>query len=184
MARITMLLLAASIGSAAGPALAAVTVLGNSMARTCYEAAESKSLPRTAELEGCGQALDQEALSLEDKVATFVNRGILHARRGDMARAVADFDEATSRDPNQPEAYFNKAAVLLRNGGANQAVPLFSKAIEHRTRFMAGAYYGRGVAQEELGNVKAAYFDYQRASQADPKWAEPRAELARFTVRR
>ena len=184
MARTRMLFVVGAIGLAAAPAGAAVTVIGNSMARTCYVAAESKSLPRAMDLEGCGQALDQEALSDEDRVATYVNRGILHARRGDMARALADFDAATARDPAEPEAYFNKAAVLLRNGGAGQAVPLFSKAIEHRTRFMAGAYYGRGVAQEELGNVKAAYFDYQRASQADPKWAEPKAELARFTVRR
>jgi tetratricopeptide (TPR) repeat protein len=178
-----LLLLAVSTFLVAGPAAAAVTVVGNSMARSCYEAADSKTLPRPADFDTCDRALSEEPLSAADIVATHVNRGILHARRGDMARAIADFDAASARDPAQPEAYFNKAAVLLRNGGADQAVPLFSKAIENRTRFMAGAYYGRAIAQEDLGNVKAAYLDYRRASELAPKWAEPKLELARFTVR-
>lgn len=171
---------AAAITSAAG---AAVTVVGNSRAYSCYQAAESKSMPRPTDLDGCDAALSDEALSPQDVVATHVNRGILHARRGDRARAIADFDTATARDPSEPEAYFNKAALLLRDGSAGDALPLFDAAIQRRTRFLAGAYYGRAAAQEELGNLKAAYLDYRRASEADPKWSQPKLELARFTVR-
>jgi tetratricopeptide (TPR) repeat protein len=183
MARIRLLLLAVSTSFLAGPAAAAVTVVGNSLAKSCYEAAEAKSLPRPADVDTCNRALNEEALSAADNVATHVNRGILHARRGDMTRALADFDAASTQNPAEPEAYFNKAAVLLRSGGANQALPLFNKAIEHRTRFMAGAYYGRAIAQENLGNLKAAYLDYRKASELAPKWADPKTELARFSVR-
>lgn len=178
------LLAAAACGLATTAANAAVTVIGSSMARSCYEAADAKRVLLTNDLETCDRALSEEALSEADAVATLVNRGILLARRGDTQAALADFDAATARDPSQPEPYFNKAAVLLRAGSADRALPLFSAAIDRKTRFLAGAYFGRAAAQEDLGNVKAAYLDYRRASQADPKWAEPKAELARFSVRR
>lgn len=178
-------LLVAGAASAAIPATAAVTVIGNSYARSCYEAAESKSLPRPSDLENCDRAIADEALTEHDRVATHVNRGVLRSRRGHTEAALTDFDAALARDPSEPEAYFNKAAVLLRSpGGADEALKLFSVALEKKTRHPARAYLGRGIAQEELGNLRAAYSDYRRASAADPKWAEPRTELARFVVKR
>lgn len=172
---------AATTSSAAG---AAVTVIGNSLARSCYEIADGKSVPRAGDFELCNRALTEESLSRFDTVATYVNRGILFARKGATDDALADFDQASARDPAEPEAYFNKGALLLRTGAAERALAMFDAAIERRTRFMAGAYYGRAVAQEELGNLKAAYQDYRLAAEADPKWADPRAELARFKVSR
>lgn len=182
--RVTFLLAAACAAATSWAAGAAVTVIGNSMARSCFEVAEGKAVPRSGDFELCNRALTEETLSPYDTVATYVNRGILFARRGDTTSALADFDRASARDPSEPEAYFNKGALLLRTGAAARALPMFDAAIERRTRFLAGAYYGRAVAQEEMGNLKAAYRDYRRASEADPKWADPKAELARFKVRR
>ncbi len=170
---------------AATPSAAAVTVLGSSSARLCFEAADSQGLPTGDSLDHCDAALREEALGTYETVATYVNRGILKLRRGDVTAAVADFDEAIARDPNQPEAYLNKGSALMRNPATvRAALPLFSAALEHKTSRPAIAYYGRALAHEELGNIRAAYFDFKRAAAADPKWREPVAELARFTVRR
>ena len=169
----------------AAPSAAAVTVLGASSARLCFEAAESAALPSNDSLDRCDAALSEEAISGHDTVATYVNRGILKLRRGDVAAAVADFDEAIARDPKEPEAYLNKGSALMRNPATvRAALPLFTTALEYRTSRPAIAYYGRALAHEELGNIRAAYFDFQRAAAADPKWREPAAELARFTVRK
>ena len=46
------------------------------------------------------------------------------------------------------------------------------------------AYYGRGLANEDVGNVKAAYDDLQRAVSLKPKWNAPAKDLARYQVRR
>ena len=46
------------------------------------------------------------------------------------------------------------------------------------------AYYGRGLAHEDVGNVKAAYDDLQRAVALKPKWDAPAKDLARYQVRR
>jgi hypothetical protein len=43
--------------------------------------------------------------------------------------------------------------------------------------------YIRAVANEESGNVTAAYADYSRAAQLEPGWALPREELKRYTVK-
>ena len=44
------------------------------------------------------------------------------------------------------------------------------------------AYYNRGLANEGLDDVKAAYFDYLRALELKPDWPIPQRELRRFSV--
>lgn len=38
------------------------------------------------------------------------------------------------------------------------------------------------MAYELLGDVRAAYYDYRRASELDPEWRAPREDLQRFRV--
>ncbi|MFL6857727.1 MAG: tetratricopeptide repeat protein [Allosphingosinicella sp.] len=176
-------LLAASLAASAGPAAAAVTVLGNSSARMCYQAADAVSLPSADMLDRCDTALREDSMSRYDMVATLVNRGIIRMRLGSLAPAIQDFDAAIARDPNQAEAYLNKGMALLKQPqGYSAALPLFSTALEKRTRRPAVAYYGRAVANELGGHVREAYFDYREASRIEPKWREPQVELARFSV--
>src|SRR4051812_46065258 len=178
------IIIAAGLVALAVPAGAAITVLGSSSARLCFEAADAQVSPSRESIARCNQALGEENLSDYDTVATYVNRGILKLRMGDSDLAIADFDMALGRDPNQAEAYLNKGVALLRKpDGWAQAVPLFDAALARNTRRPALAYYGRGVANELGGHVKEAYFDYREASRIEPKWRDPQAELARFTVR-
>ena len=165
------------------PAAAAITVIGNSAARLCYDAAESP-LRSGAGIDHCDQALEVENLNRHDTVATHVNRGILRLRRGRIDEAIVDFDAAIALDPGQAEAYLNKGLALLRlPEGPDQALPLFDSAIQHKTRKPALAYYGRAVAHELGGRIRDAYRDYRHASRLDPDWRDPKTQLARFTVR-
>jgi tetratricopeptide (TPR) repeat protein len=176
-------LIAAALAATAVPAGAAVTVLGSSSARMCFEAADATIAPQRDSIDRCNSALTEENLSDYDTVATYVNRGILILRLGESDAAIADFDTALARDPSQPEAYLNKGIALLRKPqGWVQAVPLFDEAIARKTRRPALAYYGRGVANELSGNVKQAYYDYREASRIEPKWRDPRQELTRFSI--
>lgn len=181
MMKSAFLLLAAAT---AIPAAASVVVVGSSSARHCYQAADSSARPSLDDIDQCNRALYAEPLSDYEIAATHVNRGILLVRRDKTAEGLADFDRALAIDPDQPEAYLNKGMALLRmQGRANQALPLFETALEKRTKRPALAYYGRAIAHEDLGNVRAAYRDYKLASTSDPKWRVPLRELARFSVR-
>jgi tetratricopeptide (TPR) repeat protein len=178
------IIVAAALAALAVPAGAAVTVLGSSSARLCFEAADAGIAPSRDSLGRCDQALAEENLSDYDMVATYVNRGILKLRMGNNDLAIADFDLALARDPDQAEAYLNKGVAVLRQPeGWAHAVPLFDAALAKKTRRPALAYYGRGVANELGGHVKEAYFDYREANRIEPKWHDPQVELARFTVR-
>ena len=150
----------------------------------CFEAADSIAYPTRDSLDHCDAAIGGQALSAPDQVATYVNRGILRSRLGNLEGALVDFDAALAIDANQPEAYLNKGVVLMRRENPDAALPLFTQALENKTRRPALAYYGRGIAHEELGNLKSAYADYTRAVAEDPKWKEPKRELARFVVRK
>jgi len=176
------LVLAALVAACAAPASAGVFVIGDTDARLCFEAADSPMVPGAREIRRCDDALLHETLSNYEIVATHVNRGILRLRRGGVDEAVSDFDRAIALDPNQPEAYLNKGAALIRRENPAEALNLFTVALAHNTTRPAVAHYGRAVANEALGNLSAAYRDYRRASEIDPDWVEPRAELARFRV--
>ena len=168
--------------TAAAPASGSVMVLGNTDARMCYVAADSPMSPAARDIRRCDDALLRDSLSAYEMVATHVNRGILRLRRGMIEAAITDFDRAIALDPNQPEAYLNKGAALLRRENAADAMSLFTIALERNTTRPALAHYGRAIANETLGNLNAAYRDYTAASRIDPEWREPRLELARFRV--
>jgi tetratricopeptide (TPR) repeat protein len=176
-------LFAAAALLAATPAVGAVSVVGHSAARSCFQAAESRGAPSLDVLRFCDDALDREALTDDELVATLVNRGILKSRLGNFGGAISDYDAALSRDPEQAEAYLNKGFALLNIPEAGpQAKPLFDTALAKKTRRPELAYYGRGVAHELTGEVRAAYQDYREASRMNPKWRQPKEDLARFRV--
>ncbi len=168
----------------AGPAEASVLVLGSDAGKECYEAARNQ-ISSVDALAACDLALDQAALTSEEKVATFVNRGVVKLYRGNYQDAIQDFDRAIALDPSEPESYLNKASALLRTGASPvEARSLFSKALEHKTRRPELAFFGRALTHEATGDAQSAYRDYRRAQEAAPKWSLPRRELTRFQVRR
>lgn len=168
-----------------GPAVAAVTVIGDTSARLCYESAEARVMPEPSSLARCDVALSEENLSEADRTATLVNRGILRMRMNRFPAAHADFDAAIARDPGQAEAYVNKGMAMIRQGDDwDGAIAQFNTALERRTRRPAVVYFGRAFAYEMKGRVKAAYLDYREANRLEPSWRDPKAELARFTVQR
>lgn len=176
------LVLAAVLAAVAVPAAASVVVIGNSGARRCFEAADSPLSPQVADIRGCDTSIREEALSRDDLVATYVNRGILKLRRNMVTESIVDFDAAIAMNPAQGEAYLNKGAALIRLENPSEALRLFTVALERNTTRPEIAHYGRAVANEALGNTRAAYNDYRRAAELSPEWEEPRAELTRFRV--
>jgi tetratricopeptide (TPR) repeat protein len=164
-------------------AAASVLTVGGGLAEACYEAAEDQDMTAKS-LDICDEALAGEALVDSDRVATFVNRGIIRLRRGNLSEADADFDNALALNSREPEAWLNKAILQARYRDSRDALPFIAKALENGTKHPEIAYFVRGMANEDSGNIAAAYHDFQRARSLAPKWREPATELARFQVRR
>ena len=179
------LVFAAGIAALALPlsaAQAAIVSVGSGLARSCYEASEDRA-PSPVNFDACNRAFTEQALDVHDTVATHINRGILFFLSGNLAAANYDYDRALAIDPNQPEAWLNKAMVALKMGNSRAAAPMFDKAIELKTTRPALAYYGRAIVNEDAGNVRQAYADLLRARALEPRWSAPSDELKRYVVR-
>ena len=180
--RAFVLLAAGAIVMSAAPGQASIITLGSTNAESCYHAAEARNTSSRA-IEACNIALMAEPLAVPDRVATHVNRGILRMAAGDLVRANQDFDRALALDPDQAEAWLNKAAAEVNGGNVRSAGQMARRALALGTRKPAIAYYILGIVHEESGNLKAAYADFRRARDLAPQWREPAVELARYQLR-
>jgi tetratricopeptide (TPR) repeat protein len=171
-------LLAAAFASPAG---AAVSVIGNGVAHDCYIKAEYHVYAKDG-IELCTQALKKDVLSSVDRASTLINRGILKAHAADPDGALADYDAAIALGENLGEAYVNRSATLIFLKRYGEALHDADQAVQRGTKRMEVAYFNRGLANESLGNIQAAYADYSAALKAQPRFAAATEQLARFRV--
>jgi tetratricopeptide (TPR) repeat protein len=164
------------------PAEAGTFSVGNSFARDCWQAAEARDHDTNA-IYHCNLALEQEGLAPGDKAATLVNRGVLYMRNRNYSSAERDFNRAMATDEANPEAYLNMAITRLqKNENDTSVMPMIEKALALNTKEQALAYYSRGVLNERNGNIRQAYYDYQKAHELAPDWNEPTRDLQRYKV--
>jgi tetratricopeptide (TPR) repeat protein len=172
---------ALALTALAAPSHAAVSVLGTGLGQSCYEAAEFGGDPRDG-VTTCTTALDDTALTISDRAATFVNRGILRARSDDANGALDDYDRGISLDANLAEAYVDRGATMISLKRYDQAVSDLNRGISMNAKRPHIAYYDRAIANEALGNIRAAYEDYKQAVQLQPDFTLATEQLARFKV--
>src|ERR1700743_3449685 len=159
---------------------AAVTVLGPGPAQECYKIAESGGDLREG-IERCSFALTT-ALSITDRAATFVNRGVIHLGQHENEQALADINSGLSLDPDLSDAYVDRGAAAMAIGHYEDALADLNKGISlgpHRPQI---AYYDRAIVNEHNGDIRAAYDDYKRALEIEPGFALAARELKRFRV--
>lgn len=166
----------------ASSASAQVRSYGGSFAQGCYRAS-AQPLATLDAVTTCDRALQRETLSFDDRFAVYVDRGIVKMARDNFVDAQADFEAAVAMSPRRPEGWLNMAILRLREGNSAAALPLFDKAIRLGTEVPEVAYYGRGLAYEDVGNIPAAYADLRHATMLRPGWSEPVRDLARYRVR-
>lgn len=135
-------------------------------------------------LEICTLAIQSPESTFGQRAGSYNNRSVLKFDAMDYTGALADLDAAIALDPAMGQAHANRGYVLAVLKRTQDAVAAFDQAIAHGTQEQARVYYNRGVAHEELGHVREAYYDYKQASELAPEWTEPQQELTRFSVRR
>ena len=160
-----------------------VTVIGtNADAIACYRAADSE-VRRPDAVRQCTIAIEEGDLSTQDRMATLVNRGIVHFRLESFDAAIADFDAALAIQPGQPDALINKGITMLAGGAEiGSALALIDQGLDGRPQRPWVGYYGRAVAHELQGRDAQAYRDYRRAQELRPGWRPAEQALARFSV--
>jgi len=164
----------------AGGASAAVTVIGSGSAQLCYQAADQGKLSRQA-IDYCDDALSG-ALTSDDRAATYVNRGVLELAMTRVNAAQADFNSGLAINGNLGEAYVDRGATLIAQKKFADAIIDINKGLSLNAKQPHIAYYDRAVADEALGNLKAAYDDYRQALIVRPDFKQASDELKRFKI--
>ncbi|HEY0303203.1 MAG TPA: hypothetical protein VGC36_17785 [Rhizomicrobium sp.] len=163
------------------PAGAAEVVLGNGVAHDCFTQA-MRARDAQAGIAICGRALDSDVLASKDRAATLINRGILRTRAKDASGALSDFAAALALRTSDDAAYLNRSAAFIALERYAEALDDANRAIALGAQRLEIAYYNRGVANEELGNIGAAFEDYKAALRVEPRFAAATAQLRRFRV--
>ena len=173
-------LAALSIALAPSTSNAAVTVIGSGAAQLCYDGAENGSDPGEY-IAFCNEAL-AGYLSHRDRAATYINRGVLRLNLAEANAALGDFDAGLGLDPSLGEGYIDRGASLIMKRQFAEALASIDKGIALGPRRPALAYFDRAIANEGLGDIPAAYKDYQQALVAQPDFTMASEELKRFKV--
>jgi tetratricopeptide (TPR) repeat protein len=171
----------AAAAALAPQADAAVSVLGNGLGASCYQAAEFGNDARSA-IQTCTLAIEQEPLSLTDRAATYVNRGILRSRLGDDNGALRDYNQGIGLDANHGEGYIDRGATYIVLQRYDDAMSDLNKGIAMGAHKPHIAYYDRAIVDEAIGNIRAAYQDYKKAVELEPDFALASEQLTRFKV--
>jgi len=165
------------LGSAAH---ATVSVIGDGPARICFQLATYEKADETA-LKVCKDALDGD-LSKRDRAATLINRGVIEMGLGRMQAAQDDFDKGIAMMPEMGEGYLNRGAAFIGQKRFTEALEDLNKGLALGVSRPEIGYYDRAIANEALGNVKAAYDDYRKALAIEPRFERAREQLTRFKV--
>lgn len=163
-----------------------MTVLGGDVsARTCYFAATTAARSDIADaraLASCSRALARGGLSSRDRMATFVNRGILYMAERNLDAAAADFETALALEPTSGEVFVDRGNLAFLRGDFAGAVADYTRALELGLDQESVAYFNRGMAHEHLRRMAEARSDFQHAVILAPGWSQPRLRLEAMAV--
>jgi tetratricopeptide (TPR) repeat protein len=158
-----------------------MTVLGSdTSARTCYLAASTAARSDIADdgaLGSCTRALKRHDLSSRDRMATFVNRGILYMAGRNLDAAAADFESALALEPTSGEVFVDRGNLSFLRQDYEAAVADYTRALDLGLGQESVAYFNRGMAHEHLRLTAEARSDFQHAVILAPDWSQPRLRL-------
>ena len=164
-----------------------MSVIGGSEdAHTCATSAQFAASTYdvgTVDVEPCERALEFGALSFKDRVATFINRGVIRVANGDFQDGYSDYKKVLKISPETPETYVNIGNMHLAGEKYETAVEFYSKSLELKIRQVHVALTNRGMAYEKLGNNVAAEADYRKAIEIAPAWPVAPLKLKRLLSR-
>lgn len=167
-------------------AQSAVVVGDTGFSRDCFSRAElavTFNAADSSDVEVCSKALEDMNLTLADRAATLVNRGILQLASGEPEAARASYNKALALVDDQGETHINIANMYVLQKRYQQAVEIYTKGIELMQRRRHVAFLNRGLAYEYLENYAAARADYAHALELAPDWVRAKKMLARVTLK-
>src|SRR5262245_40255043 len=117
---------------------------------------------------GCTAIINARSSSPTQKSGALTNRGRAFAQRGEMERAIADFNQAVQIDPMNSRAWANRGDFYSAMGDYERAVQDYDGAIKANPEDFE-AYNQRGTMHLIMGEPDRAIPFYDKAIAVNPK---------------
>jgi len=184
MRRSVLFVGAAFLAAALAPAQAqTIVTMGKGYAHDCFAYAKAGVDPYDG-ISVCNQSIENEALTIKDRAATFDNRGVMLDQLGRIEKASEDFRQSMALDPKLGDPYVNLGSVLIKQKRYDEALESINKGIDLGMSFPHIGYYDRAVAYQLLGRFKEAYYDYKKTLELEPNFTLASERLKDFVVTR
>jgi len=115
----------------------------------------------------------------QKKPDPYTIKGIYYANTGKPAEAIACFDQSIAIEYTFLQAYLEKGTLLFKLHKYADALKVFGLSTTVDNTFADG-YYWTGRCQQELGQLKDARLNYQRALAFDKRFTEAREALRKI----
>jgi tetratricopeptide (TPR) repeat protein len=103
---------------------------------------------------------------------TLVNRGIDYFNRNEIDSAIAEYNEAIRRDPNNARVLYRRGDAYRTKSDFDRAIADYSEAIRLNSKDTY-ALYNRGVSYKNKQDYDHAIADYSEVIRLDPKDPDP-----------
>lgn len=118
------------------------------------------------------QAIDSGRLSDEKLALVLGSRGVSFDMKGELDKAIDDFNEAIRLKPDYSRAYIYRGLTLVKKNDGRRAIIDFTEAITLDPHIAYVALNDRANAYELIGDDDRAIEDYGRAIQLNPGYTE------------
>ncbi len=165
------------------PADAYIVVLGNDLAHDCYTMAKA-GINNEESVATCDAALANAPLNPHDRAGTFVNRGAIEIAMGRITAAMNDYNQGIAIKADLADAYIDRAGAFIFQKKFPEAMADVNHGIELGPTYPFVGYYNRAVAEQLTGDYKAAYLDYKKTLELEPKFKPAADRIKDFSVSR
>lgn len=142
-----------------------VSTFGATDAHLCYQTAADQF---SSDTDACDAALKGAGMTARDRMATYVNRGIILNRAGRLDEALADFNKALDRDNSLAEAYLNRGNTYFLMRRYDDAILDYETSLRSELKKVDVAWYNIGLAHEAKRDAVKAKEAYRMALEFNP----------------
>jgi len=109
-------------------------------------------------------------ISRKEAAPVVLNRGNAYQGKGDLDKALADYEEAIVFDPKNAGAHVNRALILRRKGQREEAMKAYDEAIRINPQLWE-AYINRALDWIQERNFTRALNDLDEVTKLNPTYA-------------
>ena len=146
-------------------ASAAQTLLGENDAMLCFHESQ---LELGSRLSTCTSAIRMGELTKRDLAATYSNRGIIYAKRGEYEKALADHNEAIALQPEMAQALINRGNAYYHLRQYQQALDDYTQSIDLKGGPEYLPYYNSGLTLLKMKQDAEAVIAFEKALALSP----------------